>query len=495
MATSVHWPIIRTLALHPKRVAVIDDRRSYRGIDLLGAALFIARAVKQSGTTGPVGIMVPTSGIFPACAFASWMLGRPIVPLNYLLAQDELQYIIEDAGIEVVLTVGPMLDHLGFTPKVRSLIKIEDVPMKGLPPIRWPRGAAADDLACLLYTSGTSGRPKGVMLSHGNLRSNIEQIQEWVHFTPDDVMLGVLPQFHSFGLTTLTLLPLCTRMKVVFHARFVPNKIVQSFREHKPSVFVGIPSMYRAMLGVKKATASDFESLRYAVSGGEPLPEDCAKQFKERFGVTIAEGFGMTECSPVTHWCRPQDYKQHSVGMALPRVEQRIVDIESGRDLGPNEDGELRLRGPNIMQGYHKLPEVTAETFDEQGFLRTGDMARIDDDGHAFITGRIKEMLIVGGENVFPREIEEVLDSHPSVSASGVVGLKDPVRGEVPVAFVQLEEGSTFDRQSLIDLCRANLAGYKVPREIRVLDELPRSGTGKVLRRKLAELLDAEAKA
>ena len=157
--------------------------------------------------------------------------------------------------------------------------------------------------------------------------------------------------------------------------------------------------------------------------------------------------------------------------------------------------GEVAAGGPNIMKGYHQLPEVTAETFDERGYLRTGDMARIDDDGHAYITGRIKEMLIVGGENVFPREIEEVLDTHPSVSASGVVGLHDPVRGEVPVAFVQLEEGAEYDKQALLDTCRERLAGYKVPREIRVLDELPRNGTGKVLRRKLADMLRDETHA
>ncbi|GJM18286.1 MAG: long-chain-fatty-acid--CoA ligase [Phycisphaeraceae bacterium] len=493
MGHSVHRPIMWTLATRPRTPAVVDDRRTWRGLDLLGAAFFIARELRRLGAGGPVGIMVPTSGVFPAAALAAWILGRPIVPLNYLLSRDELQYIIDDADIKVVLTVGPMLDHLGHEPHAEHVVRIEDIPMKGLPPLRWPKGAPKDDLACLLYTSGTSGKPKGVELTHANLRANITQIAEWVHFTSDDVMLGVLPQFHSFGLTVLTLVPLWCRMKVIFRARFVPNRIVADFAKHKPTVFIGIPSMYRAMLSVKKAKPEDFTSLRYAVSGGEPLPDDVARQFTERFGVTIAEGFGMTECSPVTHWCRPDEFKPHSVGKALPRVEQRVVDIESGQPVGPEAEGELRVRGPNIMRGYHKLPDVTAETFDADGFLRTGDMARIDADGHAYITGRIKEMLIVGGENVFPREIEEIVESHPSVAATGVVGLRDPVRGEVPVAFVQLEEDAEFDKQALLDVCREKLAGYKVPREIRVLDELPRSGTGKVLRRRLSEILTAES--
>lgn len=486
----VHGAMLRTLAMHPRALAAVDDRRAYRGIDLIGGAMHVAKALDRR-TAGPVGVMVPTSGVFPIAAMAAWMLGRVVVPLNYLLSRDELQYIVDDSELGSVLTVGPMLEHLGFEPRVPELIRIEDLPMKGLPPLRWPRSAADDDLACLLYTSGTSGRPKGAMLTHGNLRSNIAQIQEWVDFSHRDVMLGVLPQFHSFGLTVLTLLPLSARIKVVFSARFVPSKIVKLFREHRPTVFVGIPSMYRALLTAKDASPEDFSCLRYAVSGGEPLPDDVAAQFKARFGVTISEGFGMTECGPVTHWCRPHEHRPHSVGRALPRVEQRIVDVETGADLGPDRDGELRLRGPNIMKGYHKLAEATAETFDEHGWLRTGDMARVDADGHVSITGRIKEMLIVGGENVFPREIEEVLDSHPSVSASGVVGQQDPVRGEVPVAFVQVEEGQALDEKALLALCRERLAGYKVPRKIIALPELPRSGTGKVLRRRLRDLLPA----
>jgi acyl-CoA synthetase (AMP-forming)/AMP-acid ligase II len=250
--------------------------------------------------------------------------------------------------------------------------------------------------------------------------------------------------------------------------------------------------MYNALLTVKDATADDFKSLRIAVSGGEPLPKPVADQFRERFGVDICEGFGMTECSPVTHVRLPEDDAPGSVGRPLPEVVQRIVDPATGRDLPPGVDGELRLAGPNIMAGYLNLPKETAAAFDAQGFLKTGDMARIDERGFLWITGRIKEMIIVGGENVFPREVEEVLDAHPDVFATGVVGERDDMRGETVVAFVEPEQGKTPDPEALRAWCRDRLAGYKVPRRVIVIDALPRNPTGKIMRRALAERIRAE---
>ena len=252
--------------------------------------------------------------------------------------------------------------------------------------------------------------------------------------------------------------------------------------------------MYNALLSAKDAKKEDFASLRFAVSGGEALPGAVFEKFRERFGVTINEGYGLTETAPVTNWCRPHEFKVKSVGRAIPGVEERIVDPESGKTLGPNEDGEVRIKGPNVMKGYYNLPDETKSVFDEQGYFRTGDMGRFDDDGHLYITGRIKEMLIIGGENVFPREIEEVLDRHPAVKASGVVGKSDDVRGELPVAFVELKEGEEATPSELRSWCRENLAGYKVPREIRMVDELPRNPTGKVMRRELRTIIEQEQK-
>ena len=216
-----------------------------------------------------------------------------------------------------------------------------------------------------------------------------------------------------------------------------------------------------------------------------------ADGFREVFGIRISEGYGLTETAPVTNWCRPEEFRPHSVGKSLEGIEERIVS-EDGEILGPNQDGEIRIKGPNVMPGYFNRPEETAAAFDEDGFFRTGDMGRQDEDGFVYITGRIKEMLIIGGENVFPREIEEVLDKHPSVHASAVVGLPDDSRGEVAIAFVENEEGMDFDEAALRSYCREHLAQFKVPREIRHIEELPRNPTGKILRRALLpELVEA----
>ncbi|GAB4386937.1 MAG: long-chain fatty acid--CoA ligase [Phycisphaerales bacterium] len=482
---SVHWPILRQLASHPSRVAIIDDQRSYRGVELLVAAFNLADAIEARSGTQNVGVMLPTSGAFPIAALACWILGRTLVPLNYLLSREELSYVIRDCRTDTVVSVQPMLDFAGFEPDVRQVIRLEELPLRSVPSPRWPRLADPDDLAVILYTSGTCGRPKGVMLTHGNLAANVRQVKNWVRFRKSDVFCGVLPQFHSFGLTVLTLLPLSFGLRAVYAARFVPTRMIQLFREHRPAMFVAIPSMYNALLQVKNATPEDFASIRFAVSGGEPLPTDVARRFRERFGITIAEGYGLTETAPVTNWCRPHEYRERSVGMPLPGIDERIVDPVTEAELPPGCDGELRIRGPNVMSGYFNLPDQTREAFDARGYFKTGDMARFDEDGHLYITGRIKEMLIVGGENVFPREIEEVVDRHPSVRASAVIGVPDPVRGEVPIVFVELEEGAELDAPSILALCRGHLAGYKVPREVIAVEALPRSPTGKIMRRQL----------
>lgn len=482
---SAHWPIIRQLAAHPGRLLVADNQKTWKAFELLAAAFHVASAIERGSTAPHVGLMLPTSGLFPVAALASWMLGRVIVPLNYLLKGDDLQYVCDDAGLDAIVTVQAMLDFIGFKPRGCSIIRMEQIRFAGIPEPRWPAARGRDDLATILYTSGTSGRPKGVMLTHGNLRSNVVQCVEWAGFGPGDSMFGVLPQFHSFGLTVLTLVPLTVGLPVYFTAHFMPRRIVQMIRQHRPTAMVAIPSMYNALLTVKDATPADFTSLRYVVAGGEPLPDAVTEAFEERFGVRIAEGYGLTETSPVSHWCRPHEYRRHSVGKSVPSVSTRIVGPDE-QECPVGVDGEIRLAGPNIMKGYYHLEEESGKAFDARGYFRTGDMGHVDDQGYLFITGRIKEMMIIGGENVFPREIEEVLNRHPSVSASAVFGVMDPSRGEVPVAYVELVEGADFDEGSIRGFCRAHLAQYKVPREIlHAADGLPRNPTGKILRREL----------
>lgn len=478
------WPILRRALLHPRRVAVVDDTRTWRYLDLVGGALHLARHIDRLSTSQHVGILLPTSGAFPMALLATWLTRRVAVPVNYLLAEAERDYIVADSGVDTVITAGPMLEFLGGAPKDVQLIELDKLSFKGLPPLRRPPVAGADENAVILYTSGTSGQPKGVMLTHRNLRSNVEACIRHAKITTADCFLGVLPQFHSFGLTALTLLPLTVGSKVVFTSRFVPPKLVRLIREHRPDIFMGIPEMYNALLTVKNAGPEDFTSFRYAISGGAPLPDEVFERFGERYQVRILEGYGLTETSPAVSWSLPDRWKRGAVGPLLPQTTVRIVDDDNCQ-LPVGAEGEVLIAGPNIMAGYYNRPDLTAEVIDDEGYFRSGDWGKLDEDGFLHITGRKKEMLIIGGENVFPREIEEVLAHHPSVKGAAVVGRIDPSRGEVPVAFVEMNDGAEFDATELRDFCRGQLAQFKVPRQIQCLEALPRNPTGKILRREL----------
>lgn len=477
--------IRRQLLRRLRHVFVVDDQRSWTGLDLLVGSWHLASAIEQATSAPAVAVMLPTSGTFPLALLATWGLGRTLVPINYLLSKPDMEHVLKDAGCDVVVTVRPMLDFVGaLPPGIRTLL-LEDVRFRGVP---WPRlrnPLPDEEVAVVLYTSGTSGRPKGVMLTGANLGANARQVKEWIDFGRSDILLGVLPQFHSFGLTVLTLLPLAIGGRVVYTAKFMPKKVIDLIRHHRPTALVGIPSMFNALLAVKSGCPDDMRSLRFAVSGGEPLPASVFDEFKAKYGITLNEGYGLTETAPVTNWCRPQEYRPKTVGKPLPGIDERIV-APDGRVLPAGEDGEIRIKGPNVMRGYRNLAAETAAAFDADGYFRTGDMGRFDKDGFLYITGRIKEMLIIGGENVFPREIEEVLNRHPSVKDSAVIGASDESRGEVPLAFVELNEGASFDEAAIRGFCREHLAQFKVPREVRWLEHLPRNATGKILRRQLS---------
>jgi len=492
---SVHGPILWRLALGAGRVAIVDDRRSWTGFDLIWGALALAREIERTSSAPTVGLLIPTSGAFAMAALAGWMAGRTIVPLNYLLKPEELQYVVNDCETDLLIASRALVEHMGAAPTGPRITYLEDLNFRTFRGI--PAGIARafddTDLACLLYTSGTSGKPKGVMLTHGNLVSNIRQARDLARLTPRDVFLGVLPQFHSFGFTVLTLLPLTLGARVVYTARFVPRRLIELIRDQHATVMVAIPSMYAAMLGVKNAERESFSSLRFAVSGGEPLPEAVLNGMLDRFGVLINEGYGLTETSPLTNVCLPDEFKPRCVGRSVAGLEELIVDPATGRTLDIGEEGEIRMRGPNVMKGYFKLPKESGEAFDASGFFRSGDIGTFDDQGRLSITGRLKEMLIVGGENVFPREIEEVLNHHPAVKGTGVVGQRDDVRGEIPIAFVELEDGAIATDVELREWCRDKIAGYKVPREVRILPALPRNPTGKIVRKELAKLVNSGA--
>jgi long-chain acyl-CoA synthetase len=486
-------PMLRNLILTPLRKAVVDDYRTWRGFELYAAALHLARKIEQSTDRPHVGLMLPTSGLMPVAILATWMLGRTIVPINYLLSRKDRDFIIENAELDTIVTATPMLKAVGGLPARVRQIHLDRISFKGIPRLRRPVRRPDDHIAALLYTSGTSGRPKGVMLTAGNLAANVSQCADWARFPRKTVFLGVLPQFHCFGLTVLTLLPLWLGSKVVYTARFVPGRVLGLLARHRPNVILAIPSMLNGLLHAKGATRAHFSSAHCVVSGGEPLPQNIFDGFRDRFGVTLNEGYGLTETSPVTNWCRPRDHRRFSVGPPLPGVEEKIVALDGTR-LGIGEEGEVRIKGPNVMKGYYKMIDETRAAFDAEGFLRTGDIGRMDADGHLYITGRLKEMMVIGGENVFPRTIEEVLDRHGSVVCSAVVGLPDPGRGEVPMAFVELAPGTTHDEAGLRAHCRKHLAAYQVPRFVRQIEKMPRSATGKILRRELCLILEAQGR-
>jgi long-chain acyl-CoA synthetase len=476
--------IIRRLLLRPWRVVVVDDQRAWRGIALYVGALFLASFIERQTRRRRVGIMLPTSGMFPMALLATWLVRHTAVPLNYLLKPAELEYVIRDAELDAVVTVRPMLERFGNLPAGVTPLFLEDLPRKSIPRLRLTPRPRPSATAVLIYTSGTSGRPKGVQLTEANIAANVTQCAEWGAVTARDVFLGVLPQFHSFGLTVLTLLPLATGGRAVYAAQFRPRHILDLVRKYRPTGFVGIPAMYNALLTYRHARPDDFRSFRYLIAGGEPLPSRLREAFEQRFGITICQGYGLTETGPVLNWLRPQDHRPESVGKPLPGVEEVIVDA-AGRPLPADEVGEIRVRGPNVMKGYFKLPEANRKAFDEAGFFRTGDLGRFDAAGNLFITGRISDLIIVAGENVYPGEVEEVINAFPGVADSSVVGMPDSSRGQVPAAFVEPEAGAAVDEGAVRAWCRERLAPYKVPRVVRVIEKLPRTATGKVARKEL----------
>jgi len=462
-----------------QRPAACDQSLMLDYASLRAAAGGLARRIDAETDRRHVGVMAPTSAASAAAIFACWYAGRVPVPLNFLLAADELGKILRDANVELVVTVArfaPLLEQAG----VRTLI----LDGKTLAPDACETPPAdASDLATIMYTSGTSGDPKGVRLTFDNLMRNCSASIEHMRLSPDQVMLSVLPQFHCFGFTVMTVLPLTMGATVWYLPRFSPVAVVETIRQRKVNIFMAIASMYGVLAKLKRVEREALHSLTLAISGGEPLPEQIAQAFEARFDVPIMEGYGLTETSPVVAANMPWSRKVGTVGVALPGIDV-FAASENGTELGRGSEGELHVRGHCVMQGYHNQPELTAQVL-SGGVLRTGDIGVVDADGFISITGRAKEMIIVGGENVFPREIENVLMRHPAVAEAAVIGRRDPTRGETPIAFVILREGLSVDEAELRSFCREQLAGYKVPREIIFKDDLPRGPTGKIHKRAL----------
>ncbi len=488
--------LLETAERFPARAAVTDPTRTLTFADLARFSDVMRRQVEMTTDARHVGILMPSTCAFAGTFYGALWAGRTVVPLNFLLQPAELAAVVQDAELDVVFTIRHFRELAEALPA--KIIYMEELPIvremilqrvRSLPPA--PR-VLADDTAVLLYTSGTSGKPKGVCQTFGNLRSDVDACIRKAELTTDHTFLGLLPLFHSFGLTAMLLVPVSLAAKVIYIPRFQPNTVIEAIREHHASVTMMIASMYTALLRAKSGGPDDLKSIQFAISGGEALAPQTFEQFRDRFGIEILQGYGMSEAAPVVSLNTPWAHRIGSVGQSIPGVTV-AAHSDDGRMLPPGETGELWIRGPNVMKGYYKKPEDTAAVLTRDGWYKSGDMGHVDADGYITITGRKKEMIIVGGENVYPREIEVALEEHPAVSESAAIGQMDPSRGEVVVAFVTLHEGAVADEMALREFCRERLAGYKVPRRIVIARDLPRGPTGKILKRKLADLLVAPA--
>jgi long-chain acyl-CoA synthetase len=485
-------PLFKHATTKPQAVAAIDDRGSYTYQQVAAMATGLGMYLAAQTAQPRVGLLLPSSAGFAASFFGTLLAGKGVVPINFLLGDKEIAHVVADSGIDTVITIPQLAGRLKDTPlKVIDLTALPPTP-PAVAPAKFP-SPAATDTAVLIYTSGTSGLPKGVELTYGNLQSCVDAAIAYADLRGEHKFLGVVPMFHSLGLTATLLAPFQLGATVVYQARFNPTAAMNAIREHKLSLLFAVPSMYGAILHLKNAQAEDFAHTYAIISGGEPLPATLREKFQQRFNVPILEGYGLTEtCGPITVNV-PQAQKAGSVGRPMPGAEALIMD-DDGKRLPAGQNGEVWLKGPMVMKGYYHLPKETGDVLTADHAFKTGDVGQVDADGYLYITGRKKELIIIAGEKASPREIEDVLLRHPAVQDAAVVGKKDKSRGEVVVAFVIAREGQTVEPGALRDFARdQGLAQWKCPREVRVVTDLPRSPTGKVLKRVLVEQLSQES--
>ncbi|MDP2291829.1 MAG: AMP-binding protein [Actinomycetota bacterium] len=445
-----------------------------------------------------VALLCSNGRYFVDLYLAALGLGAVTVPLNPASPAPEIEREVLTVGAKVVV-VEPLAAHawaqvdrgrlpsvehvvateIGTVPGADSafddLLGAEQVPVVEVEP---------DDLAVLIFTSGTAGSPRAAMLSHGNLRSNIEQGHQADGIVATDVVYGVLPMFHIFGLNVVLGLSLARGATVVLIQRFDPFTTLETIRDRGVTVIPGAPPLWLAFSHFDDAPADSFASVRLALTGAAKMPEEATRRLEERFGVVLREGYGLTEASPVVTSSAGIVPKTGSVGKVLDGVQVRLVD-EHGDDALSGDAGEIWVKGPNVFLGYLHEPEATARVLTADGWLRTGDIAVVDDDGYLYLVDRAKDLVIVSGFNVYPAEVEEVLLEHPDVEEVGVIGVPHPHTGEAVKAFVVLKQGATAHEDTLISWCLDNLARYKCPAKILFVDELPRNVSGKLLRKDL----------
>jgi len=487
----------------PNSTAIISDNRRMSYAVLNAAADACAAGLARLGVAAgnKVALMLPNVPEFVIAYFGILKLGGCVVPLNILLKAAEIAYQLEDSDASTLI-----VDE-ALVPEARQALRgVESCSIRVVVGKQAPEGwhcfddvlegsgtgfntvqSFPDDTAVILYTAGASGRPKGAELSHFNMFFNaVVTTDRLCRLTASDVSLAVLPLFHSLGQTCVMNATLYAGGALVLQPRFEPEKVLQAIQREHVSVLIGVPTLFWYLQHYPGVEKYDRSSLRMCCSGGAALAPALLREFQERYGQSIFEGYGLSETSPVASF-NPIDRppRPGSVGLPIYGVQIRIVD-EAGRVLPTGQVGEIVVRGHNVMKGYYKRPGATAEAI-RGGWFHSGDLGRVDEQGYVYVVDRKKDLIIRGGFNVFPREVEDVLAAHPAVAEVAVAGVPDEVMGEEIKAFVVLELDEAVDAEDLIEYARKRLAAYKYPRSIEFRTELPKDAAGKVLKRRLAE--------
>jgi long-chain acyl-CoA synthetase len=474
---------------HPQKTALFWGEEEFSFGQLQGQALCVGVELNaqfgiQKGDR--VALWLKNCPQFVTALFGIWNAGGVAVPINNFLKPAEVSYILGDSDIDVIITDESMADNVAKLQSDRPSLRVFTVET-------FPASVAGffastarkdSDLAVVIYTSGTTGRPKGAMLSHANLMHNVNSCAKVLELVGDDRIVVLLPMFHSFMMTVGILLPLLVGGSMVLVKSVHPPKnIVQEILRHRATILPAVPQFFRML--THGGMPADMP-LRLCISGGAPLPAEILREFTAKFPIPLLEGYGLSEASPVVSFNPIRGpWKAGSIGVPVHDVEVSIQN-ELGEILPPNTTGEVCVRGGNVMQGYWNQPEETAAVL-RNGWLLTGDVGHVDTDGYFYITDRKKDMLLVNGINVYPREIEEALYKFPGVKEAAVIGVPDVRKGEQPVAFVAANDGMALDTSAILLWLRERLADYKTPKRIVQLPSLPRNATGKILKTALRE--------
>lgn len=491
-----------TVQQHPDAPLVLGEDQTLTFADVDQQADRVAGGLLAAGIGKGerVALYCPNVPAFVSAYLGVVKAGAVVVPVNLLIQAGEISYVLQDSGVSAVIYHAGLAEKLApvreTLPEGLYWLCIGDTPLSPadalfaeLPDrtvaVDTPTLDARRDVSAILYTSGTTGRPKGAMLSHHNLVSNTRSVCKALKLRPgEDRLLVVLPMFHSFAATVGMLTPALQGLALVPVSGFEPNAVSDAIERSGATIFLGVPSMYNSIARIDDARLDQWRTVRLGVAGGAAMPVALLTRFEQRFDFPLLEGDGPTECSPVTSVNPPDgERKPGSVGVAVPDVEIRILD-DSGGVVADGEIGEICVRGPNVMLGYWQLPEATAETF-AGDWLRTGDLGYLDADSYVFMVDRKKEMIIVNGMNVYPRMVEEVLYRHPDILEAAVVGEPHASHGEIVVAYLVAREGIVPDDYAMRSFCREHLGPHQVPRRFEWRDGLPKNATGKILKREL----------